>query len=735
MRAGQQQAIPGTVAIADPATQVAVLEGDGEPILADDGPLTLDDILSAENLVDLIDESVLAGIGADVVRDYEIDLQSRKDEGWEEKNDRAMRIAMQVRKAKNTPWPGASNVKLPILTVACIGFNARAYPVIVDGSNLVKGRVLGPDPDGAKRDRADRIGQHMSWQLLYRMPGWEEDTDKLLLMLPITGAVIRKTYFDEIANANVSAMLPAADFVVNYWAKSLETAPRFTHRLRFYPHEVRERVLAGLWRDVHVEPRAEDANDEAGQVEFLEQHRFLDLDEDGAPEPYVVTTTMSGEVARIVPCFGPEDVTVALRARVKGFGRTARLGKLIEAGMAELVGEIVRVERRQYFTKYGFIPAPDGSFYDIGYGFLLDDITASIDTSINQMMDSGTIQNMGGGLIGNGVNMRSGEMRIRMNSWTRVDVTGGDLAKNIVPFQHAGPSQVLFALLELLIGWGERITSTSDVMSGEVAPNTPATTTLAAVEQATKIVNAIFKRIHRSFGKELRVLRGLNRDYLDEEEYFQLNDSDPEAQAIRVGRQDYQDADLDVVPVSDPSQASETIKLARSDAEWMSFNGDPLVNQVELRRRRMEALRVPDPKTMLKVPEPAPDPKVLIEGMKEARAKIETAGKVAQMRSAAAEKMITGAERLFALGMLEDAASLVAIAKEIAGEADGDGDVADRSRGVPQMAGPAGDGGILPDVGEPAGGPDGGMGEGLRDGAGMPAGGADADVAAQPFAG
>lgn len=733
MRAAQQQAIPSTTAIADPDTQVDVV--DGAEVVHADGPLTLSEILAADNLVDLLSDSVLAGIGADVVRDYEIDLQSRKDEGWEEKNDRAMRIAMQVRKAKNTPWLGASNVKLPILTVACIGFNARAYPVIVDGSNLVKGRVLGPDPDGAKRDRADRIGQHMSWQLLYRMPGWEEDTDKLLLMLPITGTVIRKTYFDEIANANVSAMLPASDFVINYWAKSLETAPRFTHLLRFYPHEVRERVTAGLWRAVHVEPRAEDANDEAGQVEFLEQHRYLDLDDDGAPEPYVVTTTRSGEVARIAPCFGPEEVTVRVEGRVQALGRTAKLAKLVEIGAEALIGPIVRIERRQYFTKYGFIPAPDGSFYDIGYGFLLDDITASIDTGINQMMDAGSLQNMQGGFLGNGVNLRGGDLRFRLGEWKRVDVTGGDLAKNIVPLQTPGPSAVMFSLLEMLIGWGERITSTSDVMSGEVAPNTPATTTLAAVEQATKIVNAIFKRIHRSFGKECRVLRSLNRDNLDEEEYFQLNDSDPEAQAVRIGRADYQDADLDVIPVSDPSQASEAVKLARSDAEWMSFNGDPLVNQVELRRRRMEALRVPDPKVMLQVPQPAPDPKVLIEGMKEARAKVETAGKVAQMRSAAAEKMITGAEKLFALGMLEDAASLVGIAKEIAGEADGDGDAADRPGGVPALAQEPADAGVLPDAGEPALGPDGGMGAGFVDGTGAAGAGGGPNGPAAAFGG
>jgi chaperonin GroES len=219
---------------------------------------------------------------------------TREPQEWLVRYRKWLDMAMQVREAKNFPWPKASNVKFPLLTVAAIQFQARAYPAIVDGSNLVKGRVLGPDPDGQKRQRADRIGAHMTWQMLYRMPDWEEETDRLLLQLPITGCVFRKTYYDSIANSNCSEMVSGEDFIINYWAKSLERAPRYTHRLRFYPHEVKEKIAAGLWREVPVQADAEDANDEDALVEFYEQHRYIDLDDDGYPEPYIVTTTKDG---------------------------------------------------------------------------------------------------------------------------------------------------------------------------------------------------------------------------------------------------------------------------------------------------------------------------------------------------------------------------------------------------------------------------------------------------------
>jgi chaperonin GroES len=292
-------------------------------------------------------------------------------------------MAMQVREVKNFPWPKASNVKFPLLTVAAIQFQARAYPAIVDGSNLVKGRVLGPDPDGMKRKRADRIGAHMTWQMLYRMPDWEEETDRLLLQLPITGCVFRKAYYDSIVNTNCAEMVSGEDFIINYWATSLERAPRYTHRLRFYPHEVKEKIAAGLWREVPMQAEAEDSNDDDAKIEFYEQHRYIDLDGDGYPEPFIVTATKDGAVARIVPCFGADDVRVSVQ------------GKVVKA--TELQGakpeKIVQIERRQYFTKYSFIPAPDGSFYDIGFGWLLEDISEPVNTAINQMLDAATLQN------------------------------------------------------------------------------------------------------------------------------------------------------------------------------------------------------------------------------------------------------------------------------------------------------------------------------------------------------
>lgn len=597
-------------------------------------------------------------------------------------------------------WCGNSNVKFPLLTVAAIQFQATAYPAIVDGSNLVKGRVMGPDPDGQKRQRADRIGDHMTWQLMYRMPDWEEETDKLLLMLPIAGCVFRKTYYDSVANTNCSEMVSGEDFVVNYMAKNLERAPRYTHRLKFYPHEVKEKIAAGLWVEVPISPTAEGSSDEDALIEFYEQHRYLDLDGDNAPEPYIVTTTKDGHVARLVPCFGAEDVTVAT---ANGAMKAADAGS-----QGVQPNHVVSIERRQYFTKYAFIPAPDGSFYDIGFGWLLEDIGEPVNVAINQMLDAGTVQNAGGGFLGSGINIRGGNMPFRVGEWKRVEVTNNSpLADNIFRLDHPGPSAVLFQLLGMMIDAARQITSVQGVVTGEnPPPNQPATTTMALIEQGHKVLTGIIKRIYRAFGKELRVLFHLNGEYLDDEEYFPVDQGGTDMKSVE--RADYNDKNIGVIPVADPNVITDMQKLARSEAEWSSFNGDPLINQLELRRNRMAALGTPDPETMLQVPPPPPNPELLLKGAEEARKKLDSEAKYVQAFASAADLLSDAVSKLYAAGLVTDAAALAATITELGGTIHGDlgGGAIPAVEGQPANAGVPGPAPAAPQ------GPDGGMGPG-----------------------
>lgn len=681
---------------------------------ASDEPLSLQEIVQAENIAELLTETERNEIGTRCLRGYEIDRNSRSD--WLKRHNDWLDAAMQKPDTKDFPWPNASNIKFPILLTSSLQFQARAYPAIVPGSNVAKAKVVGPDPQGEKASRATRVGLHMDYQLLEQMPGWEEDTDRLLLALPIVGCAFRKSYYDDVRRTNISSTVPAENFVINYWAKSIESAPRYTQIMPMYPHEVREYVTAGLWRDVSLEPdsgdespeKQQDGDDEQALGDMLEQHCLLDLDKDGYPEPYIVTMNRGGDVACIRACFDERGVT------------------------QNEAGEVVRIERHQYFVKYGFLPAPDGSFYDMGFGMLLESLSKNINGSINRMMDAGTMQNAGGGFIGAGINIRGGNITVGPQRWNRVDVTGGTLRENIVPLEHSGPSAVLFNLLGLLIDSAKGITSVQDILTGaEQTANTPATTTLARIEQGMKVMTGIFKRIHRAFGRELKILFRLNGAYLDEQVYAELNDT-----PIQVGRADYQQDGLDIRPVSDPTVVTDMQAIMRATA-LMELRGDPRFEQDEIAKRYLEALNVPEAEKLL-VKKPPDDPALMLEIEKQGDAHVKALSEVRRNDAAAVQSLAAAIGALGTAGLLADTAdvagALVALADKIMGEVDGrgTGEPADEGGDPAAMEGAPADAGVPGLPGTPPGEPDAGMGLGQALGLGGPAGGVPVQPAPSP---
>ena len=198
--------------------------------------ITLADIQKSNNIADLLDTNGLAKIGSDAVRGYEIDRKSRED--WENIIDKAMAIAKQLMEPKSFPWPNAANIKMPIITRACIDYAARTLPEIIPSDKIVKYMVTGKDTDGSKERRGLRVATFMSYQLMVDSPDWEAGTDSLLQTLPVLGTVFKKTFYCESEKRIVSEMCAPDKIVVNYNTKSLETARRVTHEMTMYTNDI-----------------------------------------------------------------------------------------------------------------------------------------------------------------------------------------------------------------------------------------------------------------------------------------------------------------------------------------------------------------------------------------------------------------------------------------------------------------------------------------------------------------
>jgi chaperonin GroES len=572
------------------------------------------DPINTPNIALELDAGKLTEIAFRVVEEAAIDEKSRAD--WLEVAEKGMEMALQRAVAKSYPWLSASNVIFPLITEAADQFAARAYPAIIQDRKVVKGVVIGDDKGGDpnaaampgaggampigglmgstalstpkagdKAARAKRIGDHMSYQHLEEMPEWEEDTDKLLNILPVVGCEFRKTYRDIAMGRNVSVRVGAKNVIINYWAKSTETAPRITEVIKLYPHEIQEHINSGFFLDHQYGPAADEGQDKDHPHTFYEQHRRLDLDDDGYTEPYIVTVHKdSSKVARIVARW---DANGGLK-RVPGENRVARIDPV------------------HYYTKYDFLPNKEGGIYGHGFAHNLKTMNEAINSTLNMLLDAGHLQNTGGGFVGKGLGMMSGAVKFTPGEWKVVNAAGQDIRNAIVPLVHPGPSTVLFSLLGTLIEAGKDISSVKDVLTGEVRAQTMSPTVfMALVEQGLKVFTAIYKRVHRSLKAEYRKVYRLNRIYMADQEQYQSGE-----EWLTISREDYISGAA-VVPVSDPTMVVDAQKMARTDV-LMQFKDDPLMNGKAIRQRALEAAGIENAEELLEV-DPAPNPDLAIK--------------------------------------------------------------------------------------------------------------------------
>src|SRR6185437_15024870 len=140
-----------------------------------DNSITFDkDLIKEPNICDRFTEADLGKIGERVWTGYARDEQSRIV--WKRRTQAAMNLAMQVQEAKTFPWPNASNVIFPLITIGSLQFSANAY------TDIVRFRTQG-EADQQLLKKAERIGRHMSWQVLEQDEAWEEEHDRLFIYM------------------------------------------------------------------------------------------------------------------------------------------------------------------------------------------------------------------------------------------------------------------------------------------------------------------------------------------------------------------------------------------------------------------------------------------------------------------------------------------------------------------------------------------------------------------------
>lgn len=606
-------------------------------------------VTTGENIAGHMSEGQLTEIGQQVLSDYEIDKDSMSD--WLARNEKAIELAKLVKTDKSYPFERAANIKYPLVTTAAMQFNARAYPAICPASDPVKTKVWGADKSGQKAARGLRCSTFMSWQLSVEIEEWESETDKMTMVLPIVGDVFRKWWHD--GDRPRCRMIDPGAYIVNQNAQTLALAPRGTEELCYYPFEIRERITSGWFADFEYDTTGED---EQAPHDFIEQSCRLDLDEDGYPEPYVVTVHVETQtVVRLVADFGPDDVDYvtetiqvpmqAMQPGVDPMGRPVSI-PVVTMQPQEIKTGVKAIQRASYIVHHQFMPSMDGGLLGTGLGVILGDISSAVNSTFNMLLDAGHYASLGGGFIGSEFRLQGGNQRMSPGEWRNVKTGGSEVRNAMVPINYPGPDSTLFAMLGMLMDAAKDVSSTKDILTGDTGEkNQTATTTLALIEQGMKVFTAVYKRIFRSLKREYALLAGINARYVSPEQYNQLLDEEQPADP----RRDFAAADMDIQPVADPESVTRMQEMAKAQL-LLEMAGDGLVDKGVAASRILEAAAIPDVDEL--APKPNPAQKMMEQlGMKAAEADVslklaDVQLKLAQVKKAKADAFasVSGAE-------------------------------------------------------------------------------------------
>ena len=544
------------------------------------------------NLAEEIPDRELSRISSDLLGEFDANKASRQD--WEDAYTNGLELLGFTHDERTQPFRGASGVTHPLLAEAATQFQAQAFNELLPAGGPVRTVVMGKETAG-KAQQASRVRQFMNYYITNVMEEYTPDMDQMLFYLPLAGSTFKKTYYDETLGRAVSRFVPAENLVVPYETTDLETCPNITQVVRMSLNDLRKRQIAEVYLDVEVIPAQKEMSSLEGEMDriegiepnqidydctILECHVDLDLegyeelDEEGEPTgikvPYTVTIS--------------EDNGQVLSVR-RNYREDDELKKKI-----------------QYFTHYKFLPG--FGFYGLGLIHTIGGLSRTATSALRQLIDAGTLSNLPAGFKARGLRIRDDDDPLQPGEFRDVDAPGGAIRDSLMPLPFKGPDQTLFQLLGFVVQAAQRFATITDLKVGDGNQQAAVGTTMAMMEQGSRVMSAVHKRMHYAMRQEFKILARVMSESLPQKYPYKVAGGDEE-----IMREDFDDR-VDVLPVSNPNVFSQAQRIMLAQTKLQLASQAPEIHNInEVYRDMYEALGVTDIDRIMKaVPtdEPAP---------------------------------------------------------------------------------------------------------------------------------
>jgi len=535
------------------------------------------------NLAEEMPDRELGRIASELSSEFDANKASRQE--WEDAYANGLELLGFNYNERSEPFRGASGVTHPILAEAATQFQAQAFNELLPAGGPVRAVVLGSEtPD--KTAQAQRVSQFMNYYVTGVMEEYTPELDQMLFYLPLAGSTFKKVYFDETLGRAVSKFVPAENLVVPYETSDLETCPNISQVIRMSLNDLRKKQVSGFYLDMPVIPAQGDSTSisteleridgvSASQIDYdctiLECHVDLDLegyedkDEEGEPTgikiPYVVTISQdNGQILSIRRNYREEDDNM---------------------------------RKIQYFVHYKFLPG--FGFYGLGLIHTIGGLSRTATAALRQLIDAGTLSNLPAGFKARGLRIRDDDDPLQPGEFRDVDAPGGAIRDSLMPLPFKGPDQTLFQLLGFVVEAGQRFATITDMKVGDGNQQAAVGTTIALLEQGSRVMSAVHKRLHYAMRMEFKLLAKVMSESLPPIYPYSIEGVDS-----AVKTEDFDDR-VDVLPVSNPNVFSQAQRIALAQTKLQLAGAAPeLHNMYEVYHDMYEALGVKDVDRLLK---------------------------------------------------------------------------------------------------------------------------------------
>ena len=586
-----------------------------------------DDTDHDENLAQFVDTGELANVADNLLRHIREDI-TRQEQRLADVVKGIDLLGIKLEEPRAEPNDeGISVVRHPLLLEAVLRFQANARGEMLPADGPVK--VANDGDDTVELDAvANALEQDMNHYLTVGAPEYYPDTDRMFFTLGHGGEAYKKVYFHPIKRRPVSETVDRKDLILSDGAVSLEACSRITHRSKMRPSEIKRMQLAGVWREAPLGPPA--MSTMATNTVDVALQNISGFDPKSTVEPEEVDR-------EIYECYCEIDL--------RGYehmedGETTGLALPYRVTIDKDSKQILEIRRwweegddtytrKEVFVEYVFVPAFPG--VNLGLLHILGNATRALTAAWRIALDNGMLANFPGGIMARSTGkQQTTSIRVGPGQVAPMDSDGVPLKEAFLPLPYRDVTGGFVQIIQNVEQTSQRLGGTAETAVGEGRSDAPVGTTIALIDQATKVLSAVHKRMHTAQQKEFGLLKELFKK--DPEALWRSNRNP--AFERDVARLEAALENKDIVPKADPNTSSQTLRIQKAIAIYQMAKENPaMFNQKEVYTRIMGMVGIEDADSLFNNSPAGPPPMDPIKQM-EANAKLAgVQAKVAEMGS------------------------------------------------------------------------------------------------------